>query len=257
MANGDINAIAGVYDTLAPEYEDQLARNPVAHYMRVRLHRHFTRVFHPGSRVLDLTAGTGIDASFLASYGVQVIAMDVSPGMTQELERKAERRGLSIETHVLAAEELAKLALSGLDGAISTFGGLNTVHGMPRLAAELANCVKPCGRVILHALNHFCLWQTVRSAAHGRIRCARTADIHLGPAVIPHRFYDPFALWRDVFAGDFALREVYALSVVAAPPLMRRFPRAAPMLLALDRFTGHLFPGAGDFFVLDLEKRRG
>jgi SAM-dependent methyltransferase len=250
-------SVAATYDAIAVDYEAQLAQNPVAQYMRTRLHHHFTCAFRAGNRVLDLTAGTGVDASFLASLGIRVIAMDVSVGMTQELERKAERGFLSIETHVSPVEDLAKLGLSNLDGAISTFGGLNTVYRMPGLAADLASCLKPRGRVILHALNHFCFWQTIRSAAHGRPHLARATDIHVGPALISHRFYDPFLLWRDVFARDFALREVYALSVVAAPPLVKRFPRAASTLFALDRLTGRLFPGAGDFFVLDLEKRCG
>jgi SAM-dependent methyltransferase len=214
-------------------------------------------VFHPGDHVLDLTAGTGIDACFLAMCGINVIALDVSPGMMAELDRAVDRRGLQIETHVLPVEQLAQLELCDLDGAVSTFGGLNTLQSMPRLARDLVNCLKPGGRVIFHALNDFCFWQTVRYLAHGHLQIAREPDLHLGSAVVAHSFYNPFALWRDAFARDFTPREVYALSVVAAPPLAKRFPRIAPTLFRLDRVAGLVFPAAGDFFVLDLERRDG
>ena len=254
MANGDVETIAQVYDALAPAYDSQLAENPVAQYMRTRLNEHFARIFHPGDRVLDLTAGTGVDACFLATRGIQMIALDASSGMIAELKRATHQRGLQVETHVLPVEHLAQLELCDLDGAISTFGGLNTVQGLPRLARDLASCLKPRGRVVFHALNDFCFWQTVRNLAHGRLRIARESEIHLGSTTVSHRFYNPLALWRDAFARDFAPREVYALSVVAAPPLVKRFPPLAPTLFKLDRIAGRVFPLAGDFFVLDLEK---
>jgi ubiquinone/menaquinone biosynthesis C-methylase UbiE len=248
-------SVAVAFDAIAPEYEAQLARNPVADYMRMRLHRHLRGAFHPGSRVLDLTAGTGIDATFLASLGIDVIAMDASPRMLQELESKTKTGCLAVETHVLPVEDLPRLGLSGLDGAVSTFGGLNTVHGMSGLAAELSRCLKPRGRLIFHALNRFCLWQTALSALHGRLSFKRAADIHVGSAVISLCYYEPFALWRDTFAEDFVIKDVYAMSVVAAPSLLKRFPRAASPLFALDSVAGRLFSRAGDFFVLDMEKR--
>ena len=37
--------VARVFDGIAAEYEAQLARNPVAVYMRAELHAHFARTF--------------------------------------------------------------------------------------------------------------------------------------------------------------------------------------------------------------------
>jgi 2-polyprenyl-3-methyl-5-hydroxy-6-metoxy-1,4-benzoquinol methylase len=249
------DAVAIAFNAIAPEYEAQLAQNPVASFMRRRLHRHFREAFHAGDRVLDLAAGTGLDSTFLASLGIRVVALDASSAMMMELERKARMRSLAIDTHVLQIEELATLGLSNLDGAISTFGGLNTVHGMSALAAELSRCIKPKGRLIFHALNRFCLWQVVRSGIHGRISFQRATAIKVGANVISLRFFEPFRLWRDAFARDFVIRDAYAMSVVASPTVIRRFPHTASTLFALDSITGRLLPGAGDFFVLDLEKR--
>ncbi len=238
-----VQSAAQAYDALASGYDAQLRQNLVASYMREQLHAHFARVFQAGNRVLDFTAGTGTDARFLAARGVRVTALDASAGMIAELRRTAPE----LDTRVLPAERLSELAGQNFDGAISTFGGLNTIEDLQLLAHDLSSCLNPCGRVILHALNEFCLWQ-------GR-RTDRT--IQLGGFSVPHHFYHPLKLWSTTFARYFEPREVYALSVVAAPSLVRRMPRVAPWLFAADRRIGHILITAGDFFVMELVKSDG
>lgn len=257
VASGDLISIARVYDRLAPEYDAQLAQNPVAYYMRERLHDHFAGVFRVGDRVLDLTAGTGADACFLAGRGIEVIAIDVSPAMLAELERRSNRLGLTIKVHPIPAEQLSTLELENMDGVISTFGGLNTISDLPRLARDLARCLNSNGRVIIHALNRRCIWQIIHGAIHGHLQFARAGPVQFGPDPVPHWFYNPRGLWRRYFAPDFQLIQAYGLSVVAAPPLLNRFPRTTNSLLALDRVLGRFFPSSGDFFVMDMEKRDG
>jgi SAM-dependent methyltransferase len=239
-----MRSAARAYDAIAPKYEAQLEQNPVAGYMRARLHAHLGRTFRAGARVLDLTAGTGADARLLAARGIQVTALDASAGMIAELRRAAPE----IDARVLPAGRLADLALRDFDGALSTFGGLNTIEDLPRLARDLNGSLRPGGRVILHALNEFCLWQ-------GKRRAAR--EVWIGGMPVMHHLYNPRALWQQTFARYFELREVYALSVVAAPELVRRFPRLAPALFVLDRLAGRVFPAMGDFFVLEMERRVG
>lgn len=247
--------ISRAYDAIAHEYDAHLAADPVAGYMRMRLHQHLARIFQPGDCVLDLSAGTGADALYLAALGARVTALDASPDMIAQLRQSAAQRGLQVEAHVLLAERLAELDVYELDGAISTFAGLNTMDNLPRLAQNLAERLKPHGRVLLHALSAFCLWK--RFAHHGESRPYRqdVYEVSIGGQIVPHRMYNPFTLWRMAFADYFDIRRVYALSVVASLPLVKRFPLAMHPLFALDRIAGHVLPAAGDFFVVELEKR--
>jgi hypothetical protein len=90
---------------------------------------------------------------------------------------------------------------------------------------------------------------------HGRRPRKRNEHTPIGEEIVTHRYYDPFVLWREAFAPDFRRRQVYALSVIAAPTWLRRAPRFAPVVLQLDGGLGRVWPNAGDFFVMDLEKR--
>lgn len=49
----------------------------------------------PGTKVLDVGAGTGALSLLAAELGFEVTALDLSPGMLGEAERKAEERGLA------------------------------------------------------------------------------------------------------------------------------------------------------------------
>jgi 2-polyprenyl-3-methyl-5-hydroxy-6-metoxy-1,4-benzoquinol methylase len=254
--DGRLAALARAHDALAPTYDDLLAQNPVATWMRRQLWRHYSRVFSADAPLLDLGAGTGADALFLAQRGAHVVALDVSAGMVAELQRRAAARRLDIDARVLAIEQLGSLACRDrFDGAIAGFAALNTIEELSPLAADLARLINPGGRVILHALNAFCVWESVNRLLHGRLPRARVTRTPIGGELVAHRFYHPFRLWREVFSADFALRQVYALSVLAAPSWVRRLGRLAPPVLAIDGLVGRLLPTCGDFFVMDLERR--
>jgi SAM-dependent methyltransferase len=250
-----LDQLARAHDALAPTYDASLANNPVAVWMRQKLWSHYARAFPPGARLLDFAAGTGIDALHLAEEGAQVVALDVSPGMTACLQENAARQGLNVDARVWPAERLGELGLERFDGALCAFAGLNTIDDLRQLSVDLARLLKPGGRVVLHALNSFCVWETANRLLHGRRPGPRQERTCIGDQLIQHRFFDPLVLWREAFAPEFRRREVYALSVIAAPTWVRRLGSLGPLVLRLDGMVGHALPRAGDFFVLDLEKR--
>jgi hypothetical protein len=158
-----------------------------------------------------------------------------------------------VETRVLPVERLGELEAGAFDGAFSTFAGLNTITDLGRLSADLRGRLRAGAPVLFHALNRFCVWE---QAAHLVLRRpTRAAEVRIAGERVIHRYYGPISLWREQFAKHFALRRAYALSVVAGPVLVRRHPRLGAAVLPLDRRLGRLLPGAGHYFVLELEAR--
>ena len=68
---------------------DQLyATNGIVAYKRERVRQFLLKYLNPGSRILELNAGTGDDAIFLAKQGHHVHATDISTGMQARLKEK-------------------------------------------------------------------------------------------------------------------------------------------------------------------------
>jgi SAM-dependent methyltransferase len=280
------------YDAIAAGYDEQVRGDS---WMRHALHSHYARVFRPGDRVLDVGCGTGIDALFLARAGIGVVGVDASPEMIAQLRAKISGSELAarVEARVLRIEEIGSLAQeihdhaevtpSGkkdvarigedigrigaegrFDGIVSAFASLSSLPDLAGFARDAARLVRPGGRLILHLLNRFSLWEWLGYVAHRDWQSARAVgrlqkrDFVIGGQAVTHSLY--FAREAYHFFGqDFALRDAYSLGALRPPHTVNRIPR--PIVSALEWADLHagrlpLLQNAGRFFVLDLERRR-
>lgn len=248
--------IALAYDSVSTEY-DALVEPDAG--IRRALWRHFDRLFRAGDRVIDVGCGTGIDTIHLASHGVHVTAVDVSPGMVEQLLAKLNRTPHAGHVDTRTGEITDVIgALNGqFDGVVSSFAVLNTVD-LPRFAREAARVIRPGGRLVAHFL----------SPGHGASsfgRCWRI--VRPGPRVIEvdirghrvtHVLLTAKEIYRHAFAEHFVRREAYALGLFVGRGAARRLPeRLVDVTARLEaRISSHwpLISG-GRFLVLDLERR--
>lgn len=251
------------YDAIARGYDAQVQGDA---WMRRVLHAHYARVFRPGDRVLDVGCGTGIDAVELARRGVRVMAIDIAPGMIATLLEKID--GTSeverIDARVLGIEDLGRLRGEQFDGLISGFAGLSAIEDVGPFCDAAAELVRPRGRLVLHLLNRFSLWEWLGYLARGdwpaarRVGKLRERDFQIGGQQVRHRLYFAHELYRQVFARRFRLRDAYGLGAVRPPHTVRRIPAGVTDRLEwVDVRTGRwpLLRDAGRFFVLELERR--
>lgn len=252
--------VAEAYDALAADY-DRLVEEDF--WMRQLLWKRYLRLFPPGSRVLDVACGTGLDTLFLARAGMEASGIDASPGMIAELRAKAARAGLAIDARVGDAADLSAWPGGAFDGIVSAFAGLNTMD-LERFAAEAERVLRPGGRMVLHVLAPAGCWAILRPLVRLRWREARelarrrelTTEISgssMRLALLP-----PLDTYRRWFAQEFALRRAGSLGLLwprrANAWLPRRLRRA---LGEIEPALGFLpvLRNAGRFSVLELEKR--
>ena len=76
--------------------------------------------------MLELNAGTGVDAVFLAEKGMMVYATDISPEMIRVImtNAKAQLSNESVKAEVRSFDEIAGITETGFDAVVSNFGGL-------------------------------------------------------------------------------------------------------------------------------------
>ncbi|MBB4683554.1 class I SAM-dependent DNA methyltransferase [Amycolatopsis jiangsuensis] len=131
------------YDTVAESYAE-LLRDALAEDVWDRaVLGAFAELVGPG-RVGDLGCGPGRLTGYLASLGLDVFGVDLSPGMIEVARRTHPR--LRFEVGSMAALELADGALAG---ALAWYSLIHTPRAdLPVLAAELARVLAPGGWLV-------------------------------------------------------------------------------------------------------------
>src|SRR6185369_6716905 len=67
--------------------------NPILLSWRQKIYTHVECFMQKGSRILELNAGTGIDAAHFVQNGHTVLATDIAPGMIDKIQDKITRSG--------------------------------------------------------------------------------------------------------------------------------------------------------------------
>lgn len=104
----------------------------------------------PGTRVLDVAAGSGALSIPAARIGADVIATDIAPAMIERLNARAGAEGLS----TLRGRVMDGQALDLDDDTVDVAVSMNGVSLFPDMAqglAELVRVTRPGGRVVIVA----------------------------------------------------------------------------------------------------------
>ena len=95
-------------------------------------------------------------------------------------------------------------------------------------------CSGPVGRMILHLLGRFSLWEWLGLVAHGQWRAARRAGttaeriFTIGGQTVHHSLYQPDDAYQRFFAPTFWRHRAYSLGCLRPPHNLS--PRSAPLV---------------------------
>jgi SAM-dependent methyltransferase len=104
----------------------------------------------PGERVIDVGAGIGGPARYLAArYGVRVTAVDATPRFCRAAEMLTHGAGLDGQVEIVCADALALPFADGSFDLAWTQAVSQNIADKRRFIAELARVVRPGGRVAL------------------------------------------------------------------------------------------------------------
>lgn len=140
------------FDGIARDYDRLWSSTAIGIAQRNSVWQTVDPLFQPGDCILDVGCGTGVDAVHFQSRGVQVYAIDSSPGMIAI----ARKRGVNAQVQPI--ETLHRLNQE-FDGAVSNFGALNCVKRLDLVAFNLARLIRKSGHVALCFLGRICAWE--------------------------------------------------------------------------------------------------
>lgn len=255
------------FNTVAADYDNQEADNPIRQLMRVRSLATLETTFPDGSALLDVGCGTGTEAIWLAQRGRTMFAVDSSPQMLEVLTRRTAAAAIQLPTRLLRAGDLAELVdelgEDSFDGAYSSFGALNTEPSLEPPVSALARLVRPCGRVVLSVMNRWCVAEIALLAAGGQpgqaLRRARPSiRVAVGSSSAEVR-YPSWLQLRRALRGRFRVVSVQALPLLLVPyawPALSAHPRMYKAISSIDEMLAPHRPFAwlGDHLLVVAER---
>lgn len=262
MSEPPFSTIAEAFSRTAEKYD--ALNHPHLWRMRNKVYTHVSRVFPPGGRILELNAGTGIDAVALAQRGYRIHATDIAPDMLRRLQVKVDQLGLSQQVTVQRCSftELDQVQGAPFDAIFSDLGGLNCVPDLSPIIADLPKLLRPGGVVTWVLMPPVCLWEMAEVLrGHFRLAFRRFSPTgvltHLEGLHFPVYYFTPQKVisW---FGADYQRLALEGLSVITptgqSKNLAIRFPRLYRSLSWLDDQLSTRSPwwGWGDFFMLSM-----
>lgn len=257
--------VAEAFTQKAEIYDEFGRGHPNLERMRGRVYEHVLRFAKPKARILEINAGTGGDALFLARRGYIVHATDISPGMVAAIQSKIEDQGMQGK---LTAEHRSYTKLSDLESApfdyiFSNFGGLNCIQDLGRVTRQLPHLLQPGGRLTWVIMPPVCPWELILvfqgnpGQAFRRLREGGTLA-NVEGYQFQVWYYTPGRVMQ-ILGNKFHLLRLEGLSIFAPPAdrkqFAHRYPGAYSLLAALDERVAAwpVINGMGDFFILSME----
>lgn len=233
--------------------------------MRTVVYKVYRKYLPPSANILELNAGTGVDALWLASQNHKVFATDISDEMVNIIRRKAEAGRLDIKTSVYSFDEISKVEEGDFDAVVSNFGGLNCINDFSKLCCDLAAKLKDDGLFIAVVMNKYCPWEMLYymlrfdfKNAFRRLKSNGIMAALNGEKVLTY-YYSP-GEFADFFDAHFRREHIYTLALYTPAPYMigicNKLKPLVKLWMMFDELIKGIFPfnRFGDHFIVVLRK---
>lgn len=249
-------------------FDELYSSNIIVQYKRLRVREHVSKRLAPGSRILELNAGTGDDAIWLAQQGHSVHATDISKGMQEQLIQKVKTNHLEskISHELCSFTELSKLGNKGpYDLIFSNFAGLNCTGELNKVLQSFSSLLNPGGIVTLVILPKFCLWETLMflrgefKTSFRRFFSSKGAKANIEGESFTCWYYNPSYIIHHL-GSSFDLISVEGLCTLVPPSYLENFPEKRPRLFNWlknkEEKLKNKWPwrNIGDYYIISLKK---
>jgi ubiquinone/menaquinone biosynthesis C-methylase UbiE len=269
ISNNTEQRVATAFNGQSLIFDKLYSDDIIINYKRRRVREHLLKYLMPGSKILELNAGTGEDAIFLAKLGHSVHATDISSGMLEKLKEKVLAHQVAdyVTSELCSYTKLESLKNSGpFDCIFSNFAGLNCTGDLDLVLSAFDHLLKPEGIVVLVILPTFCLWEGLL-LFKGKLRTAtrrlfssggRKAKIDGAPFTC--WYYSPGYVVKRL-EEKFKTTEIEGLCTIVPPSYMEKFPVKYPKMYSFlckaENKLKNKWPwkNIGDYYIISLRRK--
>jgi ubiquinone/menaquinone biosynthesis C-methylase UbiE len=260
----NIEQASKAFSAQAKHFDSDEESNLILKWMREQVYRHEEEFLFSHSNILELNAGTGIDAVHFAQKGHSVFAIDNALGMVHQLQNKISTYHLEnrIRSARCSFTQLDALPLQQFDHVFSNFGGLNCIPNLQEVISQLPRLLKPGATITFVIMPRVCPWE-IAQAFKGKIRLAfrrfsrKGTSAHIDGYRFLSYYYSPPQVIK-LFDERFSFARLRGLASLSPPPYFKEFPEQHPSLYHLftrwdERFAAY-FPlnRWADHFILTM-----
>lgn len=271
MALADIiiqeQTVSEAFSRQSPIFDDVYENNGITLWMRNRVRNEVLQHIKPGSKMLELNCGTGIDSVFFARKGFDVLATDNAPGMLEKLNQKIDTLGLqqNLAAQRVSFNNLEVLKGNKFDYIFSNFGGLNCTNNLEKVLQDVDNLLNPGGYFSFAIMPVICPWELITifkgyfKTAFRRLKRNGTSA-HLEGVYFDCYYHNPGKVMRTM--GDqYNLVSLKGLAITVPPPFIEffieRHPRLFKILERIDNLIWDKYPfnHTCDHYLITMQKK--
>jgi len=253
--------VAHAFSKKALVYDQFGENHPNLTRMRKIVYAHVLSLLKPGSKILEINAGTGTDASFFAEKGFRIHATDISKEMVAKIDEKIKERDLdaNLSSQQISFKDLQHVKHQPFQHILSNLGGLNCISNLEDVFVQFSSLLTPGGIVTIVIMPPVCPWEwlallggdskTAIRRLHGNGVLANVEGVQF------KTYYHTPKQVHESLGSDYVFLKRGALSLFAPPADNKKFSHRHPSLyrvvVKLDQLLGHHppFNNWGDFFI--------
>ena len=225
--------------------------NPILTAWRKKVYAHAEHFLKRPSRILEINAGTGIDALHFVQAGHSVHATDVSPGMIRKIREKIDQSGAAHRFTVqqCSFESLYEIPERKFDFIFSNFGGLNCCCDLSLVTRHLEGILHDGAYLTWVVMPPVSPWEWTWILKGQRKAFRRLANggipAHVEGETIT-TYYHSLRTIQQKLGTRFRLIKSEGLGALSPPPsslkFIQRHPTTWAILSAIDDVARLYFP---------------
>jgi len=246
-------------------YDTDDSQNTILKEWRQQVYDHVYEFLKPGQRLLELNAGTGLDALYFVQSDNTVLATDLSDGMIREIEKKIQLHSLTskLSCQQVSYDRLETITDQKFDYVFSNFGGLNCIDDLSKVTKHLPALLNDGAYVTWVIMPRISLWEMAGAlkgnGKHALRRFQKNGVMAHLEGEYFSTFYHSLSDIKKSFDSSFLFIRSEGLGVLSPPPhrddLTKKRTGLYSLLRNIDAIVRNLFPfnHTGDHLIVTFQ----